>query len=163
MTQEATLEKMNQMKLYGMSGAFENAIKTGLYQNYTPGELLAHLIDSEYDDRHNRKLERLLKTANFRYQAAIESIHFPKSRNLDKEFILKLSNCEWIRQAENLIITGATGAGKSHIACALGHHACVNGYRTLYYNCLKLFSHLKLAKADGSYPREIKSDRLVLN
>lgn len=156
MTHEATLEKMQAMRLHGMARAFENALNSGLHNNFTPGELTAHLIDSEYDERYNKKLARLLKTAGFRYKAALENIQYSKSRNLDKDLLLGLSNCEWIKKGKNLIITGATGVGKSYIASALGHHACINGYKTLYTSCLKLFSTLKLAKADGSYPKEIK-------
>jgi len=148
MTNEATLEKMQQMKLTGMLAAFRQSMQTSFAQNFTADELLAHLVDAEWDDRHNRKLTRLLKNANFRYKASFEKIDFSGPRQLDKNLLLRLSACDWLSKAENMLITGATGVGKSFIASALGHQACLSGFKVLYFNSLKLFSRLKFAKAD---------------
>ena len=89
MNNGATIEKMYVMKLHGMIRAFKNTMDTGVKNNFTPDELLAHLIDAEYDDRYNRKLERLIKSANFRYQARFEELTFSKIRNLDKNLLLR--------------------------------------------------------------------------
>lgn len=156
MTNQATLDKMNLMRLYGMAGAFRLTLEPGFKHNYTTDELIAHLIDSEWDDRFNRKLQRLVKAANFRYQLVFEQIDFHQKRNLDKNLILRLSNCEWVKKAENILISGPTGVGKSSIACALGHRACMSGYTVFYARAMKLFSKLKYAKADGSYAKELK-------
>lgn len=155
MTPQATLEKMQKMKLAGMASAFAATFKTGFAQNLTADELLAHLIEAEWEERYNRKFSRLLKTANFRYQAAFEHIHFPPQRQLDKNLILRLSTCDWITKAENLLLTGATGVGKSFLACALGHQACLLGFKVIYASAMKLFTKLKFAKADGSYSKEL--------
>ena len=98
----------------------------------------------------------LLKTANFRYKATFEQIDFSQPRKLDKNLVLRLSRCQWLNKAENVLITGATGVGKSFVASALGHQACLEGFRVLYFNTLKLFSKLKFAKADGSYDKELR-------
>jgi DNA replication protein DnaC len=157
MTPQATLEKMQKMKLAGMASAFAATFKTGFAGNLTADELLAHLIDAEWDERYNRRLSRLLKTAGFRYQASFEHIHFHPHRNLDKNLILRLSTCDWITKGENVLLTGATGVGKSFLACALGHQACLLGFKVIYASVMKLFTKLKFAKADGSYTKELSN------
>jgi len=156
MNDQATLEKMHQMKLYGMARAFRTALDTGMSERFTADELLAHLIDAEWDERHNRATFRLIKKARFRYQAFFEQIDFHLPRNLDKNMILRFSDCSWIERGKNIIIEGPTGVGKSFLGSALGHQACMNGFRTLYFNAMKLFSQLKMAKGDGSYEKELK-------
>lgn len=152
---ETTLSKMRQMKLFGMYGAFKSAIETGKTDNYTTDEFIAHIIEAEWDDRQNRKISRSVTNARFRYKAAIEEIIYDFSRNIDKNKIIRLAECDYINKAENILITGSTGVGKSYLASALGHQACMEGYRVLYFNMDKLLSKLKMAKADGSYLKEM--------
>lgn len=156
MTNEATIEKLNSMKLFGIARAFQNIIESKLSDNYSNDEFLGHLVDSEWDYRYNRRLDRLLSAARFRYKASMEQLDFNINRNLNKSQILRFSNCDWIKKNQDIIITGPTGAGKSFLACAFGHLACTNGYLTNYFNFTKLFSHLKMSQADGSYLKEIK-------
>jgi DNA replication protein DnaC len=156
MTNEATIEKMNQMKLNGMAQAFRSTMQANISHNFTPDELIAHLVDAEWDERYNRKLTRSIKAASFRYQASFQQIDFIHSRNLDKNLLLRLSQCDWIEKADNILITGPTGVGKSYLACALGHQATILQYSVSYSNCIKLFSRLKFAKVDGSYDKELK-------
>lgn len=163
MNQEATLEKINLMKLYGMSNALKAGLTTGIFNELKGVEILSHFVDAEYEERYNRKLERLLKNAKFRYKASMQELSYDKNRNLDKQMLARFTDSNWLIRGENIIISGATGVGKSFIACAIGHQACIHGFRVRYFNCLKLFSNLKLAKSDGSYAREIdKIDRQSL-
>lgn len=152
---ETTLTKMRQMKLFGMHGAFKSAIETGKTDSYTIDEFVGHITEAEWDDRQNRKISRTISNARFRYKAAIEGITYDPSRNIDKNKIIRLAECDYINKAENILITGSTGVGKSYIASALGHQACIEGYRVMYFNMDKLVSRLKMAKADGSYLKEI--------
>jgi DNA replication protein DnaC len=157
MTPQATLDKMQRLKLFGMAHAWQTTMHTGFSHQFTPDELLAHVVDAEWDERYNRRLARLLKAANFRNQASLEQIQFDPVRKLDKNLLLRLSTCDWITKGENVLITGATGVGKSYLACALGRQACIQGHRVIYFSSMKLFSELKLAKADGTYAKELKS------
>jgi len=156
MNNEATLEKMNMMKFYGMANAFRSGLESGIFRQLKSDELLSHFIDAEYEDRYNRKLNNLIKNAKFRYKTHFSELSFGKNRNLDKNMMARFTDSIWITKGENIIIAGATGVGKSFIACAIGHQACINGFKVMYLNCLKLFSNLKLAKSDGSYARFIE-------
>jgi len=148
---EVTLTKMKQMKLYGMHSVFKTAVETGKSDNYTLDQFVSMIIDAEWDDKNNRKIARSIKNAKFHYKASIESIVYKDSRNIDQTKLLRLAECEFINKKENVLITGSTGAGKSYIATALGYQACIEGYKVMYFNTTKLFSGLKMAKADGSY------------
>src|SRR5664279_3015221 len=125
------------------------------------------LIDSEWDDRNNRRIERQLRNARFRYKANVEQLHFDVDRNIDKNQLMRLAECTFIQRKENLLITGSTGIGKSYVASAIGNQACILGYKVLYANTTKLFAKLKISKADGSYIKEIarieKQDLLILD
>lgn len=146
--------KMKQMRLLGMAKAFNLTMESGKNEKFTPDELVNHLVESEWDERYNRKLDRTLQSARFRYKASIEEISYDNNR-LDKNQILRLAGCDFVKQKENILITGSTGIGKSFIASALGHQACSLGYRVLYQYSTKLFGRMKIAKADGSYLKEL--------
>jgi len=164
---EISLSRMNQLKLYGMQRAFESLIETHTYQQLTHDEYINMLVQAEWEDRENRRIQRALRQARFRYHASLEEIDFIQMRNLDKNQFLRFTDCSFIDRRENILITGPTGVGKSYLISALGHQACLKGYKVLYFNCQKLFASLKLAKADGSYPKEVtrieKADLLILD
>lgn len=147
----ATLEKLSTMRLYGFEHAYRSIVDSSLQEQFTVDELIAHLVDAEYDDKYNKKLSRLIKQARFKQQASFEQLNFQHPRGLDKNNILRLQNCDWLAKSRDILITGPTGVGKSFLACALGHQACINEYRTRYFTANKLFDQLMLAKADGSY------------
>jgi DNA replication protein DnaC len=150
-----TLEKMRKMKLFGMFRTFKTNIESGKMEGVTPDEMISNLIESEWDDRQNRSIERRLNGAHFRYKASIEEFHFHTDRNIDRNQLMRFGDCSFINKNENILITGSTGIGKSYIASAIGHQACGLGYKVLYHNTAKLLGKLKIAKADGSYLKEI--------
>lgn len=162
-----TLSKMAQMKCFGMQRLYQNILDTGQHPQLANDEIVAMLIQAEWEDRENRKINRHLKSARFRYQASVEEINFTAARQLDKNQILRLSDCSFIKNKINILICGPTGVGKSFLASALGHQACQQGYKTLYFNTQKLFPQLKISKADGSYQKLIskieKQDLLILD
>lgn len=164
---DQTLQKMRQMKFFGMVRAFRTSLESGSMENMTKDELVSMLVESEWDDRNNRRITRQISNARFRYKANIEQLYFDIDRNLDKNQMMRLAECTFIQQKENLLITGSTGIGKSHIASAIGNQACTLGYKVLYVSATKLFSKMKMAKADGSYIREIakieRQDLLILD
>ena len=162
-----TLDKLRKLKFYGMFHAFKSSIETGQTDQYTSDELLAHLIDSEWDYRQNRRIERQILYARFRYKASIEELHYHADRSIDRNQVMRLADCTIIDRCENLLITGSTGIGKSYLASAIGYQACMLGYRVLYGSTPKLFAKLKMAKADGSYIKEVakieKQQLLILD
>ena len=163
---EKTLQKMKQLKFWGMSRAFKATMETASSSTHTPDEFIAQLIEAEWDERNNRRVDRNIRNARFRYNASIEQLEFDIDRNLDKNQIMRFAQCDFIKKGENILITGSTGIGKSYLASALGNHACTLGYKVYYTNTIKLFAKLKMLKADGSYLREItnieKQDLLIL-
>lgn len=164
---EQTIEKMKTMKLHGMVRAFRTNLESGNTDKWTADELVSNLIDSEWDERYNRKLTRNVKNAHFRYKAAVEQINFDAPRELNRNYILRLADCSFIDKKENIIITGSTGIGKSYIASALGHQACAMGHKVLYEHTSKLFARLKMSKADGTYLKEVtkmeKQELLIID
>lgn len=164
---ETILQKMKQMKLHGMAAAFKTSLDDGRKVNLTADEMISFLVESEWDDRNNRRIERRIRTARFRYKANIEQIDFTIDRNLEKNLMNRFAECTFIEKNENILITGSTGIGKSYIASALGNQACMLGYKVLYTSTSKLFAMLKMARADGSYIKETarieKMDLLILD
>jgi len=110
------------------------------------------LLERETSERENRRLRRLLQLAKLRLDASIEDIDFRSPRGLDESVVLRLAGCDWIRQNQVTIITGATGTGKTYLACALAQAACRHGLSTRYFRLPRFLDDLTLAKADGSYP-----------
>ena len=144
---ETTLSKMKQIKLYGMHGAFRTAIETGKTDDYTLDQFVSMLIDAEWDDRQNRKIERGIKNARFHYKASVENIVYDQIRNIDRNSVLRLAECDYIEKCENILITGSTGVGKSYLATALGYQACIEGNRVMYFTCHKTIFETKNGKS----------------
>jgi DNA replication protein DnaC len=142
-------------------------VKNNQLNDITADEYLALLTDHEWEDRENRKIDRLFKQANFRQKASLAEVNFNSSRNLDKNMFVRLGSLDFIARKENVILTGASGVGKSYLAQALGHQACLMGYKTVYSNTARLFKKLKLSKVDGTYLKELnkllKADLLILD
>ena len=154
--QEQILELTTMMHLYGMSETYRQSLRSTSSEGMTPDEFLKWLLESEWDYKHNMAIERLIRAANFRYNAYLETINYTLKRNLDRNQLERLASMDFIRNGENLFITGSTGTGKSYIASALGYEACRNGIKTLYANAAKLMGQLKLAKTKGLIDVEMK-------
>lgn len=140
----------NDLRLRGMSRSWEAMKETRQHQDLSLGEGLEILLQAEKLDREQRRFERLRKNAKFRYQASIEELNMDTSRGIDKTFISSLATGRYLQNGESIIITGATGCGKSFIASALGHQACAQGHKTAYFNMQKLTKQLKIARLEGS-------------
>jgi len=161
------LEKMRKMRLLGMHRAFKTSIENGKTEMFTADEMTSFLIDSEWDDRQNRSIERGMRNARFRYKSTIEQIDYTGDRGIDKNQIHRFADGSFITKKENILITGSTGTGKSFLASAIGHQCCLLGYKILYTNATRLFAQLKMAKADGSAIKEMarieKQDLLIID
>jgi len=152
-----TLEKLRAMKLTGMQKALIEQMDMPDHDAFSFDERFGMLVDAEHTERENRLLKTRLKRARLRQAATVEDIDYRHPRGLDKSLMLSLTACDWVRQHHNVIITGPTGAGKSYLACALGHKACRQGYRVLYFRVARLFQDLAIAKADGHYDRLLRA------
>lgn len=150
-----TLDKLRALKLDGMAAALEEQTTLPECASLSFEERLGLLVDRESTLRHNKALRLRLGRAKLRQTACLEDIDFRTVRGLDKSQILALSSCDWIRRHENAILTGATGVGKSFLACALAQKACREGMEVLYRRVPRLFEELALARSDGSSLRTL--------
>ena len=148
---EQTIEELRALRLTGMVEALEEQLRTRAASELDFTDRLALLIEREKTAREDRRFSRLLRGARLRMQACVEDIDFRSPRGLDRSVILRLASCEWIHSHQTVLITGATGTGKSYLACALAHSACRQGLSTRYYRFSRMLSDLALARADGSY------------
>lgn len=151
MNTNGTLEQLKALKLTGMAAAYNTQLELPLHQQLDSHELLAHLVQGETLHRSNEKTAMYLKAAKLRLAATIEQVECSPARGLSKQHLSFLIQSSYITGGEPLLITGATGCGKSFLACALGHHACVQGYRVAYLNMNRFTEKIMLAKLDGSY------------
>ena len=153
---EETLSWMQHMRLLGMHAAFKASQENFTLDKMTNDEFTSWLITNEWDDRCNRTIKRLVKAADFRYEASLEHIDYDVDRELDRNLIQRLADLGFMSEGRNLFIVGSTGTGKSYIATALGYRACQKGHRVLYANTARLMAQLKVAKAKGSILQELK-------
>ena len=153
MLTEQTIEKLYSMKLNGMAEAFKDQLSQTSMDDLSFEERFSLLVDHLWSWREDRRMGRLLSNAKLKLNACIEDIDFKSPRGMDKSVILGLSNCDWIKGAQNIIITGPTGVGKTYLACALANKACRMNFSCLYVRVPKLFYNITVSKADGSYSK----------
>ncbi len=167
MNNQNTIEKMRQMRLSGMAEMHYTNIKNNINLEYTIDQYVSMLVDQEWENRQNRKIKNLIKNARFRYPATIQDVDYSANRQLDKNMFQRLALLDFVRSHENVIITGATGTGKSYLAQALGNQACMMLVKTLYYNTSRLMDNLKLSRLEGNYTKSIlsieKAELLILD
>jgi len=153
-----TIETLKTLKLYGMLEALEEQQQTPAVQTLTFEERCALLVDRERLYRENQRRTRLLRGARLKVaEASIEDINYKAARGLDKRQIAQLATGDWIRRTQNLLITGATGSGKTWIACALAQQTCRQGASVLYWRVPRLIEELRIAHGDGSYLKFLKT------
>jgi DNA replication protein DnaC len=150
MLNQPTLEKLRTLKLTGMADAFSEQLQKPL-PDLDFEARLGLLIDREWYLRENRRLSRRLTQAKLQQPACVEDIDYKHSRGLNKSAMQELIRGQWIQQHMNLLITGPTGCGKTYLACALSHQACLSGFTAKYYRLPRLWNELKIVKANGTY------------
>jgi len=168
MLNEPTMTKLMAMRLATMASAWAEQQKDPKIGALDFDERFGLLVDAEYLARDNRKVTRLLKGAKLRISSAsMEDVKVSSKKGLDRATCNQLASCRWIGEHLNVLISGATGVGKSYLACALGQAACRRGHRVYYFRLPRLFEELALAKADGTYTKQLaklaKADVLILD
>lgn len=154
---QETRTKMKTLKLTGALRAWDALVQTGADKDRSVNELLAHLIDAECEERYVRKVGRRIERARLRLRATVEEFDCSATRGINRTTMANLSECEWVTKAQNIIITGATGTGKSYLACALAHLACTKEHRVIYYSSGKLIRLLRESQLDHSFGRVLKN------
>jgi len=146
-----TLEQLRELKLSGMASSYSSQLELPVNQQLDAHELIGHMVQAETLHRSNEKTATYLKLAKLRLTATTHQIECSVARGLTKQQLSLLMEAGYIKAGEPLLITGATGSGKSFLACALGHHACTMGYRVAYLNMNRFTERIMLAKLDGTY------------
>jgi DNA replication protein DnaC len=152
MLNQPTLGRLRQLRLTGMAEAFEEQLAQPMIDLDFESRL-GMLVDREWYMRENKRLKRRLKDAKFQQPACVENINYQHPRGLTKAKVLELTQGQWVQNHLSLLITGPTGCGKTFLACALSHQACLQGFTSRYYRLPRLWHELKVAKADGSYTK----------
>ena len=155
MNYQKTLELIRSLRLIGMADRYNAIMETPIHQRPDAVVILAQLVEAEELYRNNRRMLSAIKNARFRYQASLNDVIYSDQRNITREIITSLADCSFVDRGENIIITGATGCGKSYLASALGYQACTKGKRVAYFSLPKLLSKLKSDKLDGSFRKEM--------
>jgi DNA replication protein DnaC len=168
MLSQPVLAQLGELKLHALARAWQGQHEDPSVAELGFDERLALLVEAEWMDRQNKRQARLLREARLRIAGAcLEDVDYAKERKLDRALLRQLASGRWIESHHNVVITGATGVGKTYVACALAQQACRQGYRVLYRRASRLFDELTLARADGSYPRLLarfaRTDVLVLD
>lgn len=167
MLNHPTLEKLTTLKLAGMCRAFKEQMEMPDIEQLSFTERLGLMVDREVTERENRKLAMRLKNAKFKLNAAVEDIDYAHQRGLEKSLVTTLATGQWIRKHQNILLVGPTGAGKTYLACALGHSGCLRGFSAFYARIPRLVQELGSARGDGRYSRMMKflakTDLLILD
>ena len=159
--------QLSRLRLHGMSRTWQGLLETRRQHELSLGEGLELLLQAEEQERSNNRFERLRRSARFRYQSSVEELKLDASRGMDKALISDLATGEYLKKGESVLITGASGCGKSFLASALGSHACAQGYKVAYYNMQKLLLKTKISRIEGTISRLFenlaKTDLLILD
>lgn len=159
--------RLTSLRLHGMHQAWKSLKQSRQLQNLEVADVIDVLLQSEEDERQNRRYKRLYTSARFRYNASVEELKIAATRGLEKSLIASLSAGKYLKNGESVLITGATGCGKSFLASALGNQACSQGYKVMYFNAQKLLTKTKMARVDGTavklFDKIAKTDLLIID
>jgi len=150
---QQTIDKLHDMKLNAMADAFNEQLGQPDLGELSFEDRFAMLVDRQWTFKEDRRMSRLLRTAKLKDSACIENIDFRTPRSLDRSLVVRLAGSDWIRKAQNLIILGPTGVGKTYLASAIANSACRNGFAAAYKRAPRLYQEVAIARADGSYPK----------
>ncbi len=167
MLTQATIDMMMAMKMSSLAEAFQRQLSSSEFSGLSFEERVGMMVDAEYAAREQRRLQRRLQGARLRQQACLEDVNWQAQRGLDRQVVLSLGSCRWIREHQNLLISGPTGVGKSWLACAFAERACRSGHSAYYARAPRLHHDLSIARGDGSYGRMLarlaKTELLVID
>lgn len=165
MNTQQTVEQLKCLKLKGMMQAYQSLITTPVHEQLSLHQGIARLAEAEILHRGHEKTQMYLRLSKLRYNAVLEQVHCSESRNLSKEQLMFFADCSFIERAENILITGATGCGKSYLACAIGRQACSQGYKVLYLGMTRFLEKINQSRLDGSYVKmlnQIEKNHLII-
>lgn len=151
MNHQLTLDQLNQLKLHGMADAYQAVLSLPVQEQPSIHQFIARLTEAEAQHRLQLRTETYLKQSKLRYNAVLEQVYCNPGRNLSQENLLSIADGGFIERSENILITGATGCGKSYLACAIGRQACSFGYKTLYFGMTRFLERIAQSKLDGTY------------
>ena len=165
MNTQITMDHLTQLKLDGMLQAYKGVLAMPVQNQPSINQFMARLAEAELQNRARKRTELYLRQSKLRYNAILEQVYCNAERNLSKEKLMMIADCSFIERAENLLITGKTGCGKSYLACAIGRQACTLGYRTLYFGMNRFLEKISLSKLDGTYVKllnQIEKAHLII-
>ena len=165
MNNQETIDHLKQLKLKGMTQAYQSIITLPNHDQLTLHQGVARLAEAELQHRSHQKMTMYLRLSKLRYNAVLENIQCSEARNFTKEQLLYFSDGSFIQRAENVLITGATGCGKSYLACALGRLACTLGYKVLYLGMTRFLEKISQSKLEGNYIKllnQMEKNQLII-
>ncbi len=167
MNHQITLDQLHELKLKGMANTYQAVLAMPVGQQPSIHQFIARLSEAEIQHRKQVKTASYLKLSKLRYDAVLEQVHCNAGRNLSSDQLLSVADCAFIQRSENILITGATGCGKSYLSCAIGRQACTFGYKTLYLGMNRFLEKISQTKLDGTYVKLLnqieKTDLLILD
>ena len=151
MNTQITFDHLSELKLQGMARAYQAVLSMPVQDQPSLNQFMARLAEAEIQHRMQKKTEMFLLQSKLRYNAVLEQVYCNVNRNLLRENLMAIADCSFIERSENLLINGATGCGKSFLACAIGRQACTFGYRTLYFGINRFLEKISSSKLDGTF------------
>lgn len=167
MNTQETLSCLEKLKLNGMHKAYQAVLSMPVQEQPSLHQFMARMAEAEYLERNRKQVESKLKVSRMRYNAVLEQVQCSPERNINREHLEALADCSYITRGENILITGATGCGKSYLACALGRQACTFGFKVAYMGMLRFLEMISQSRIDGTFVKQInkleKTDLLILD